>query len=36
MPTLYLVVASLCLLFPERASVVCGVLILLVWWRRRR
>ncbi len=36
MPTLYLVIAVLCLLFPERASVVWGVLMLTAWWQRRR
>ncbi len=36
MPTLYLVIAALCLLFPDRAAVVCGVLMLTTWWRRQR
>jgi hypothetical protein len=36
MPTLYLVIAVLCLLFPDRAAVVCGVLMLTVWWQRQR
>jgi hypothetical protein len=36
MPMLYLVIAALCLLFPDRAAVVCGVLMLTTWWRRQR
>jgi hypothetical protein len=36
MPTLYLVIAVLCMLFPDRAAVVCGVLMLTAWWRRQR
>lgn len=36
MPSLYLVIAAVCLLFPERAAVVCGVLMLTAWWRRQR
>lgn len=36
MSTLYLVIAVLCLLFPERALVVWGALMLTAWWQRRR
>ncbi len=36
MPPLYMVIAALCLLFPERAVIVWGVLVLTTWWHRQR
>jgi hypothetical protein len=36
MPLLLLVIAALCLLFPDRAAIVWGVLVLTTWWQRRR
>jgi len=36
MVPLFLVIAALSLLFPDRAAVVYGLLILTTWWRRQR
>jgi len=36
MPALYMVIAALCLLFPERAAIVCGALMFTTWWHRQR
>jgi hypothetical protein len=33
---LFLVIAALSLLYPDRAAVVCGLLMLTTWWRRQR
>jgi hypothetical protein len=36
MVPLFLAIAALSLLFPDRAVVVCGLLMLTTWWRRLR
>jgi hypothetical protein len=36
MPPLFMVIAALCLLFPDRAAIVWGVLMLTTWWQRHR
>lgn len=36
MVPLFLVIAALCLLFADRATVVWGVWMLITWWQRQR
>jgi hypothetical protein len=36
MPMLYLVVSSLCLLYPQQAAMVVGAILFIKWWGKWR
>jgi hypothetical protein len=36
MPMLYLVVSSLCLLYPKQAAMIAGAIVFINWWGKWR